>query len=176
MQVILVNSVRKLGKVGDIINVADGYGRNYLISQKLAVRATNNNIEKYTALQREFEIKNVEHKKLAEKVAKAIDNKHLDFITQSATDGRLFGSVSLKALAARISEIAKTKLNYSNIILDGPIKYNGVYNIQVMLHPEVSAFVLVVVAKTQSDAQDALIKFKKIGIKSQDKTKAIERV
>lgn len=174
MQVILVKPVRKLGKVGETVNVANGYGRNYLIPQKLAIRATNDNLEKFATLQKELEAKNAESKKAAEKAAKAIDGKHLDFITQSAADGRLFGSVSLKALAVKISEIAKIKLNYSNILLDSPIKFNGVYNVQVVLHPEVTASVLVVVAKTESEAQDALIEFKEGGNKAEDAAKEAE--
>ncbi len=174
MQVILVKPVRKLGKVGETVNVANGYGRNYLIPQELAIRATNDNLEKFATLQKELEAKNAESKKEAEKAAKAIDGKHLDFITQSAADGRLFGSVSLKALATKVSEIAKIKLNYSNILLDSPIKFNGVYNVQVVLHPEVTASVLVVVAKTESEAQDALIEFKEGGNKAEDEAKEAE--
>lgn len=174
MQVILVKPVRKLGKVGETVNVADGYGRNYLIPQELAIRATNDNLEKFAALQKELEAKNIENKKLAETAAKAINGKHLDFITQSAADGRLFGSVSLKALATKISEIAKIKLNYSNILLDSPIKFNGVYNVQIVLHPEVTASILVVVAKTDSEAKDALIEFKDGGKKAEDEAKEAE--
>ena len=174
MQVILVKPVRKLGKVGETVNVANGYGRNYLIPQELAIRATNDNLEKFATLQKELEAKNAESKKEAEKAAKAIDGKHLDFITQSAADGRLFGSVSLKALATKVSEIAKIKLNYSNILLDSPIKFNGVYNVQVVLHPEVTASVLVIVAKTESEAQDALIEFKEGGNKAEDDAKEAE--
>ena len=174
MQVILVKPVRKLGKVGETVNVANGYGRNYLIPQELAIRATNDNLEKFATLQKELEAKNAESKKEVEKAAKTIDGKHLDFITQSAADGRLFGSVSLKALATKISEIAKIKLNYSNILLDSPIKFNGVYNVQVVLHPEVTASVLVVVAKTESEAQDALIEFKEGGSKAEEEAKEAE--
>ncbi|MDP5110566.1 MAG: 50S ribosomal protein L9 [Rickettsiaceae bacterium] len=171
MQVILVKSVRKLGKVGETVDVANGYGRNYLIPQNLAIRATNDNLEKFASLQKDLEAKNVESKKLAEKAAKAIDGKHLDFITQSAADGRLFGSVSLKALAAKVSKIADLELNYSNILLDSPIKFNGVYNVQIILHPEVTASVLVVVAKTESEAKDALIEFKEGGAKAEEEAK-----
>ena len=174
MQVILVKPVRKLGKVGETVNVANGYGRNYLIPQKLAIRATNDNLEKFATLQKELEAKNTENKIAAEKAAKAIDGKHLDFITQSAADGRLFGSVSLKALATKISEMDKIQLNYSNILLDSPIKFKGVYNVQVILHPEVTASILVVVAKTESEAQDALIEFKEGGSKAEDEAKEAE--
>ena len=174
MQVIIVKPVRKLGKVGETVNIANGYGRNYLIPQGLAIRATDDNLEKFAILQKELEVKNAESKKEAKKAAKAVDGKHLDFITQSAADGRLFGSVSLKALAVKVSEIAKVKLNYSNILLDSPIKFNGVYNVQVALHPEVVASVLIVIAKTKSEAQDALIAFKEVGEKSEDEAKEAE--
>jgi large subunit ribosomal protein L9 len=174
MQVILVKPVRKLGKVGDTVNVANGYGRNYLIPQELAIRATNDNIEKFAAVQKNLEAKNVENKKVAEKSAKEIDGKHLNFITQSAADGRLFGSVTLKALAIKLSELSKVNLNYSNILLDSPIKFNGVYNVQVILHPEIIASVLIVVAKTESEAQDALIEFKEGGTKAEDEAKEAE--
>lgn len=171
MQVILVKPVRKLGKVGETVVVANGYGRNYLIPQNLAIRATNDNLEKFASLKKELEDKNAENKKLAEKAATAINGKHLDFITQSAADGRLFGSVSLKALAEKVSKIAGIELNYSNILLDSPIKFNGVYNVQIILHPEVTASVLVVVAKTESEAKDALIEFKEGGIKAEEEAK-----
>lgn len=171
MQVILIKSVRKLGKVGETVDVANGYGRNYLIPQNLAIRATNDNLKKFASLQKDLEAKNVESKKLAEKAAKAIGGKHLDFITQSAADGRLFGSVSLKALAAKVSKLADLELNYSNILLDSPIKFNGVYNVQIILHPEVTASILVVVAKTESEAKDALIEFKEGGAKAEEEAK-----
>jgi large subunit ribosomal protein L9 len=174
MQVILVKPVRKLGKVGDTVNVANGYGRNYLIPQELAIRATNDNIEKFAEVQKSLEEKNIENQKLAKKAASEIDGKHLNFITQSAADGRLFGSVTLKALAIKISELAKIKLDYSNILLDSPIKFNGVYNVQVVLHPEVIASILIIVAKTESEAQDALIEFKEGGTKAEDEAKEAE--
>ena len=167
MQVILVKPVRRLGKVGETVSVANGYGRNYLIPQNLAIRATNDNLEKFASIQKNLEDKNTENKSLSETAAKLIEGKHINFITQSAADGRLFGSVTLKALAIRISEISKTKLNYSNILLDSPIKFNGVYSVQVILHPEVTTSILVVVAKTESEAQDALIEFKENGTKDE---------
>ena len=77
-------------------------------------------------------------------------------------------------MAKKISELAKTKLNYSNILLDSPIKFNGVYNIQVILHAEVVASILIVVAKTESEAQDALIEFKEGGAKAEDEAREAE--
>ncbi len=159
MQVILIKPVRKLGKVGEVVNVKDGFGRNFLIPKEFAIRATKDNLSRFAAIQKDLEKKNDKSKKEMETAALAINNKHLTFVTQSGADGRLFGSISLKLLASSISEIAGYKLTYSNIILEQPIKFNGVYKVQVMLHPEIFASVLVVVAKSDSEAQDALLEY-----------------
>jgi large subunit ribosomal protein L9 len=174
MQVILVKSVRKLGKVGETVSVADGFGRNFLIPQGHAIRATKENLEKFSAIKKDLESKNAENKKDAEAAAKAIKGKHIDFITQSAADGRLYGSVTAKVLATEISKLAKIELNYSNVLLDSPIKFNGVYEVQVMLHPEVTTSVLVVIAKTEPEAQDALREFKEGGAKKEENAKEAE--
>lgn len=174
MQVILVKSVRKLGKVGETVTVANGYGRNYLIPQKLAIRATKENLAKFASLQKELEAKNAEQKATAEKAAKLIEGKSINFITQSAADGRLFGSVNAKSLAIEISKLSKTALSYNNIILDNPIKFNGVYNIQIVLHPEVMTNVLVIIARSEAEAQDALQEFKEGGAKKEDESKEAE--
>ena len=168
MQVILVKPVRKLGQVGETVTVTNGYGRNYLVPQEFAIRATKQNIEKFAALQKDLESKNSKNKVEAEKAAKLIEDKHIDFVTQSAADGRLFGSVSAKTLAIEISKFAGVALNYSNILLDAPIKFNGVYNVQIILHPEIITNILVVVAKSEAEAQDALIDHKEGGSKKEE--------
>ena len=168
MQVILIKPVRKLGKVGEVVNVKNGYGRNFLVPQGIAIRATKDNLGKFAALQKELEEKNIQEKSKMEATAKALDGKHLTFVTQSGADGRLFGSISLKLLAYSLSELSGYKLNYSNILLDSPIKVNGVFKVQVMLHPEIFASVLVVVAKSESEAQDALIEYKEGGKKKSE--------
>ncbi|RTK93091.1 MAG: 50S ribosomal protein L9 [Rickettsiales bacterium] len=178
MQVILVKSVRKLGKIGDTVNVADGFGRNYLIPQELAIRATRDNVAKFSTQKNELEEKNKQSKILAEKVADSLKGKHLTFVTQSAADGRLFGSVSSKAIAAELTKITDINLNYANILLENPIKFNGVYEVQVSLHSEVTTNILIVIAKTDSEAQDALKEFKEGGkkeeIQKEDELNAIE--
>lgn len=165
MQVILIKPVRK---VGEVVNVKNGYGRNFLVPQGIAIRATKDNLGKFAALQKELEEKNIQEKSKMEATAKALDGKHLTFVTQSGADGRLFGSISLKLLASSLSELSGYKLNYSNILLDSPIKVNGVFKVQVMLHPEIFASVLVVVAKSESEAQDALIEYKEGGKKKSE--------
>lgn len=106
MQVILIKPVRKLGKVGEVVNVKNGYGRNFLVPQGIAIRATKDNLGKFAALQKELEEKNIQEKSKMEATAKALDGKHLTFVTQSGADGRLFGSISLKLLASSLSELS----------------------------------------------------------------------
>jgi large subunit ribosomal protein L9 len=174
MQVILVKPVRKLGQVGETVTVANGYGRNYLVPQEFAIRATKENIEKFAVIQKDLESKNSENKVEAEKAAKLIEGKHIDFVTQSAADGRLFGSVSAKSLAIEITKFAGITLNYSNILLGAPIKFNGVYNVQIILHPEVVTNILVVVAKSAAEAQDALREHKEGGSKAEEEAREAE--
>lgn len=174
MQVILVKPVRKLGKVGETVTVANGYGRNYLIPQEFAIRTTTENLAKFASLQKELEAKNSENKENAEKAAKLIEGKHIDFVTQSAADGRLFGSVNARALAIEVSKFVGITLNYTNILLDAPIKFNGVYNIQIILHPEVVTNILVVIAKSAAEAQDALREHKEGSSKKTDEAKEEE--
>lgn len=171
MQVILVKPVRKLGKVGEVVNVKDGYGRNFLVPQDLAIRATKENLAKFASIQSQIEERNKKDKTDMHAAASKINDKHLIFATQSGADGRLFGSISLKLIASSLSEICGYKLNYSNILLESPIKFNGVYKVQVMLHPEIFASVLVVVAKSESEAQDALRDYKEGG-KKEESTKS----
>ncbi|GAB4166749.1 MAG: 50S ribosomal protein L9 [Rickettsiaceae bacterium] len=173
MQVILVKPIRKLGKVGETVKVADGYGRNYLIPQKFAIRATNDNVAKFDSLKQELEAANNKNKTVAEKAATSLKGKHITFIAQSSSDGRLFGSVSAKAIAVELSKLVDIQLNYTNVLLDNPIKLNGVYDVQVVLHPEVITNILVIVAKTDTEAQDSLREFKEGG-KKESKAKEEE--
>mgnify|MGYP000213933362 CR=1 FL=1 len=122
MQVILIKPVRKLGKVGEIVNVKNGYGRNFLVPQGMAIRATKENLGKFAALQRKLEEKNTEEKLKMETAAKALDGKHLTFVTQSGADGRLFGSISLKLIFLIISSV-KIFAFVSNIIYDNYFYY-----------------------------------------------------
>jgi len=161
MQIILIKPVRKIGKIGETIDVKNGYARNFLIPQFIAVKATKKNIAKFAELKKELEIKNNQEILNMEKAAKILDGKDLTFVTQSGPDGRLFGSISLKSIASSLSTFIGYKLSCSNIILESPIRSNGIFEIKVMLHPEIFASVLVVVAKSELEAQDALEKYKK---------------
>lgn len=154
MEVLLKKPVRKLGKAGDIVSVKCGYGRNYLIPQEMAVRATKNTLIEFAAKQQELVLHNQEAKTFAESVSKIVIGKKLIFITQSSADGRLFGSVSAKVIAAKLQESVEHKIDYSNILLETPIKTIGVHKVNFSMHPEVVNELFVIVARTSSEAQE----------------------
>jgi large subunit ribosomal protein L9 len=172
MQVILQKQIKGLGKIGEIVKVADGYARNYLFPKNFAIRATNDNMAKFEATKQALERKNQEEKTSAESDVSKVKDKVLIFVMQSASDGRLFGSVSAKLIAQRLSELSGLALTYANISLSSPIKSNGVYNIQVSLHPEVNTEILISIAKTDSEAEQALDNYKSKNSKSEEETSA----
>lgn len=156
MQVILTKPLRKLGKIGDVVNVKAGYGRNYLLPQNLAIRATEGNVASFNSIKAELENKNKSNISEAEKLLKLLEGKNVIFALPSSTDGKLFGSITARNIADELSKMIGNNLSYENIALEHPIKYNGVYEVKVNLHPEVSSKITVVVAKTSEEAQASL--------------------
>lgn len=156
MQVILTKPLRKLGKIGDVVNVRAGYGRNYLLPQNLAIRATEDNIASFNSIKEELERKNKTNVSEAQKLLRLIEGKNVIFSLPSSTDGKLFGSITARNIAEELSKIIGSTLSYENIFLEHPVKYNGVYEVKVNLHAEVSSKIIVVVAKTHEEAQAAL--------------------
>lgn len=153
MQVILTKSIRKLGKVGDVVQVKDGYSRNYLFPQQLAVRATTKNINDFANIKKDLEKKDQENIATAQKIAKLLENQHVIFSSPSSADGKLFGSITPRVIASELSDMTNANIIYSNVVMNDTIKFNGVYPVQISLHPEVNLEVLVVVAKTKEEAQ-----------------------
>lgn len=156
MQVILVKHLRKRGRVGDIVEVRDGFARNFLLPQNLAVRATEANKQLIEEQKREYEKRNASAKKEAEKIAKEIAGKDIIFIRQASDDGRLFGSVSNKEIAKELSKIISYDLQGTNIAIETAMKVIGVYSIEVDLHAEVITNIIVTIARSESEASDAL--------------------
>ena len=154
MEVILVAPVRKLGNIADIIKVKNGFGRNYLLPKKLAIRATEFNKKLIEEQKHNFEVKDQQVVSEAKIIGDIINGKELIFIKQAADDGRLFGSVNNKEIAENLSEISSYPISYLNIILNKPIKSTGVFTVEVRLHAQLSANVTVIVAKSELEAQD----------------------
>ena len=171
MKIILIKPVRKLGKVGDIVNVSNGYADNYLLPQEFAIYANKENIADLAKMQKDLDDKNAKNKLDAQKIAESLKNSSIKVITESASDGRLFGSVNSRNLASKISKLAGVELNYSNIILDFSIKFNGVYEIEVVLHPEIIVPLLVVVSRSDSEAQALLLNHKEENTKKEETDK-----
>jgi large subunit ribosomal protein L9 len=146
MQVILLEKVVKLGNLGEVVRVRDGYARNYLIPQKIARRAT-------TAALKEFEDRRAEHEKLqAEKLAAAqavsnkLENYTLTIVQKAGVDGRLFGSVTNMDIAAALAKEGFDTVHKAQVRLaDGAFKAVGEYPVQVTLHADVVANITVVV-------------------------------
>jgi large subunit ribosomal protein L9 len=159
MKVVLLKQVRKLGKIGDVIDVKDGFGRNFLIPKNLAARATSNNLTYFEEKKAELEAKNNELLEVALKIAKNIDGKDFIFTSQTSDDGRLFGSVSAKDIADLVSKV-ESSVSANHVVIDAPIKQAGVHEVMLHLHADVEAKIIIVVARTETEAKDALASFK----------------
>jgi len=160
MKIILLKQKRGLGKIGDTVTVKDGYGRNYLIPQAIAVRSTTANEEMMIAQKSELEKHNLEMKESAQSVSAKVAGKDFTFIRQCGDDGRLFGSVSAKDIAEILTEKTGIEIIHSNVFLQQPIKSIGIHEVMVSLHAEVSCNILINVGRSESEAKDALSGFK----------------
>lgn len=167
MKVILLKPVRKLGKIGEEVAVKPGFGRNFLVPQGFAVRATEANRAVIAEQKSDLEAKNMEAKKAAEVLSSKIIGKDFTFIRQSAADGRLFGSVANKEVSKALTD-AGYEILHSQVHMDKPIKNLGVYEITLMLHSEVTANIIINVARSDSEAVDALKEFKNPSVKAKD--------
>lgn len=154
MEVILIERLPNLGNIGDTVNVKNGYARNFLIPQKKALRATKSNIAYFEAKRAEIEARNADARAAAEKVAKSLDNVSVVLIRQASDDGRLFGSVSARDVAAALAE-KKHEVERKHVELGAVIKEVGIYPVKIALHPEVVVSVKVNVARSESEAQAA---------------------
>ncbi|MCG6204097.1 50S ribosomal protein L9 [Rhodopseudomonas sp. HC1] len=152
MEVILLERVAKLGQMGELVRVKDGYARNFLLPRGKALRATNANRDKYEHMKADLEARNIEAKAEAAKVAEKIDGHNVVVIRQASESGQLFGSVSVRDIVTSF-EAEGVKITRSQILLDAPIKTIGKHEIQVAVHPEVEIGVSVTVARSAEEAE-----------------------
>jgi large subunit ribosomal protein L9 len=170
MKIILTASVSKLGKVGDIVEVKNGYAKNFLIPNKKAICSNANNAKIFEAKKHEFEQANLENLTNANNVSEAISGKNIIIIQNASDDGRLYGSVSAAIIATKINEILKKKLvANTDIFLRKPIKEIGVYEVNLNLHSDAAFGVKVVVSRSESEVE-ALLKGDKKESKSEVET------
>ena len=152
MEVILLERVEKLGAIGDIVTVKNGYARNFLLPNKKALRSNNANRKVFEANRAHIEAENAKKRETAVTESKDIDGKTLTLIRQASNVGQLYGSVSARDLAELLAADG-AHINKAQIVLDKPIKALGVHNVRVSLHPEVSVTVKVNVARSPEEAE-----------------------
>jgi large subunit ribosomal protein L9 len=152
MEVILLERVGKLGQMGDVVRVKDGFARNFLLPRGKALRATADNKTRFEGMKAELQTKNLEMKGEAGKLAAQIDGKTYVVLRQASEAGQLFGSVSTRDIAALLkadgADIARAQVS-----LNAPIKAIGQYKVPLALHPEVEVAVTVTVARSQEEAE-----------------------
>jgi large subunit ribosomal protein L9 len=150
MQIILLENIMKLGKIGDQVEVKNGFGRNYLLRQGKALRASKENVELVSKKKVELNEKNEESKKQFKEIANKITNKTLKFNKESKENGELYGSIKPKEVSNAFREMLKVEINPSQIDLRQEITQTGKYKINVNLHAEVTVSVNLQVDKIDS--------------------------
>jgi large subunit ribosomal protein L9 len=152
MQVILLQRIGRLGQIGDVVNVKDGFARNFLLPQKKALRATKENMAHFETQRSQLEANNLEQKKEAEAVAGKLEGKVFVAIRSAGDTGQLYGSVSTRDLADVITAGGFT-IDRRQVILDRPIKTLGLHETRIALHPEVIVKVTINVARSEDEAE-----------------------
>jgi large subunit ribosomal protein L9 len=152
MEVILLERVEKLGAIGDVVKVKDGFARNYLLPRKKALRANEANRKVFEANRARIEEENAHRRTDAEKASKGVDGKTVQLIRQASNTGQLYGSVSARDIADALEGVG-AKVAKSQVVLDRPIKAIGVHEVKIALHPEVSVTVKVNVARSPEEAE-----------------------
>jgi large subunit ribosomal protein L9 len=151
MQVILLERIGRLGQMGDVVTVKDGYARNFLLPQGKALRATKANRERFDSQRAQLEAHNLERKSEAEAVAAKLDGQSFIIIRQAGESGQLYGSVSTRDIAGAVSDGGFT-IERRQVMLDRPIKSIGLHDIRIALHAEVTPHVTINVARSEDEA------------------------
>jgi large subunit ribosomal protein L9 len=152
MDVILLERIGKLGQMGDVVRVKDGYARNFLLPRGKALRATADNKSKFEGMKVELQNKSLELKGVAGQIAAKVNGKNYVVIRQASETGQLFGSVSTRDSAALINaeggDVTRT-----HVVLNAPIKSIGQYKVPLALHPDVEVGITVTVARSEAEAE-----------------------
>ena len=151
MQVILLERIGRLGQMGDVVTVKDGFARNYLLPQGKALRATEANRKRFERERAQLEARDLELKSEAQAVTAKLDGKSFVIIRQAGDTGQLYGSVSTRDIATAVTE-AGFSIERRQVMLDRPIKSLGLHEIRVSLHPEVVPHIVVNVARSPDEA------------------------
>ena len=151
MKVILLERVERLGVLGDVVNVKDGFARNFLLPRSKALRATSANLKVFEGQRHEIEARNDKAREAASKAGEGLDGTSYVLIRQAGETGQLYGSVSGRDVAD-IVNAAGGKIDRAMVVLDKPIKTLGVHPVKVKLHAEVTVTVKINIARSQDEA------------------------
>ncbi len=152
MEVILLERVGRLGQMGDVVRVKDGYARNFLLPRGKALRANADNKAKFEGMKEELKAQSLERKGEAGKLAAKVDGKSFTVIRQASETGQLFGSVSTRDIATLISSEGAV-INRTAVELNAPIKLIGQHKVPLALHPDVEVSVNIIVARSEAEAE-----------------------
>ena len=152
MEVILLERVEKLGQMGDVVKVKDGYARNYLLPQNKALRSTATNRTRFDRQRVDLEARNIERRGEAADLATRLDGAACVLVRQASDSGQLYGSVSARDIADGLAEQG-IHVERRQVVLDRPIKTLGIHDVRVVLHPEVSVTVQANVARSAAEAE-----------------------
>lgn len=151
MEIILLERIGKLGQMGDVVRVKDGYARNFLLPTGKALRATETNKQKFEGQRAELEARNLERKKEAEEVSGKLDGYTFQVIRSAGETGQLYGSVSARDIAETLEE-AGFKVSRSQVAMEQPLKAIGMHSVNISLHPEVDVTVTANIARSPDEA------------------------
>ncbi|WP_375636273.1 MULTISPECIES: 50S ribosomal protein L9 [unclassified Bartonella] len=152
MDIILLERIPRLGQMGDIVSVKDGYARNFLLPQGKALRANEANKKHFEVQRAQLEARNLERKSEAQKIAEKLDGQSFIVVRSAGETGQLYGSVSTRDIAEIITDEGFS-IGRNQIELNHPIKMIGLHTITLSLHPEVQISVIINVARSTSEAQ-----------------------
>ncbi len=172
MEVILLERIAKLGQMGDIVRVKDGFARNFLLPQGKALRANEANRGRFDGMKAELQAKNLETRSEAEKIGQKLDGQSFPVIRQASDSGQLYGSVSPRDIAVILSD-GGFAVERSQIALHTPIKTVGSHKVPVVLHPEVEVSVSIHVARSADEAE-RLARGEDISVRREETDEEIE--
>ncbi|NIJ16753.1 50S ribosomal protein L9 [Sphingobium vermicomposti] len=153
MEIILLERIEKLGAIGDIVTVKDGYARNFLLPNKKALRSNNANKRVFEANRAKIEADNAARRGDAEQAAEGVNGKQIVLIRQSSNAGHLYGSVAVRDVVEALHADGVTNVTKAMVVLERPIKTLGVFDVKVALHPEVAVTITVNVARSPEEAE-----------------------
>jgi large subunit ribosomal protein L9 len=151
MKIILLERVEKLGAIGDVVTVKDGFARNFLLPRSKALRATGANLKVFEGQRVHIEARNAEARAAAEKAGEKLDGTSYVLIRQAGDSGQLYGSVSGRDVSEAVAAEGG-KVDRSQVVLDRPIKTLGVHEVKVRLHPEVTVTIKINIARSTDEA------------------------